>query len=167
MRRWAFACGLALGVAAIALIIADRLIYPVDVTQADLGRIREGMTLEEVQAAFGGPATRVQRLRRIARLHEKWPGDRIHDGLLFDPAGKQPAVPVEIISCRHDADGVGWSPLILYKDGSTSWCREWHGRTGILVVQFDIDERARWFEFLPNSPRQPNLLDRLRAWLGW
>src|SRR5262245_29793669 len=57
MPRLVYLTGLALLLLAGAFLLTDRLVRPPGITEANVKRIRPGMTLAQVERLLGGPAT--------------------------------------------------------------------------------------------------------------
>jgi hypothetical protein len=55
MSRQVYLLGVGLALVAGAFVVTDRLSYPPGVTEANAGRVREWMSLREVEALLGAP----------------------------------------------------------------------------------------------------------------
>jgi hypothetical protein len=108
------------------------------VTWANCGRIRPGMTLQDVEELLGGQAgpanARAARLNLIFQLLK---GLREWDKVL----------------CRE-----------VVSDEAICVARTWHGSPGTITVLFNEQGQVKWAEFEP--AQEAPLLDRLRSWVG-
>ena len=55
MSRRVYLLGLGLALVALAFVVTDALLWEPGVTEANVKRIRPGMTLEQVERLLGGP----------------------------------------------------------------------------------------------------------------
>jgi hypothetical protein len=132
---------LLLGVAAALLLAACLALWlaarPARVSRARFEAVRAGMTVEEVEAALGGP-----------------PGDYRTGEVKLDLSGGQP-----------EFDNAMLAPEVLL--GERHFRHEWwQGDEGNAWVCFDEDRRVVTKEFTPGERVASTPLDRLRRWLG-
>jgi hypothetical protein len=130
-----------IGVAALALGVTERLIeLPAGVTEANLRRIRKGMTLVEVEAILGGPA-RKQRSWKDLDSGERystsyWPGR-------------------------------GWDACVRFgENGRVHHASFWFGNRD----EGAVEEQGIFDGFVGQGVvvvEEPRILDRLRSLLGW
>jgi hypothetical protein len=112
---------------------------PPGISRENCVRVRVGMTYAEVEALFGGPPQKA-----VDLLHEH---PFFQDNPVPQLAGKQGRALLD-------------------------WAGE-HGRATVFVVNSRV-QTARWLDWGPGErwtnavvpPPRPNLLDRLRSWLG-
>ena len=57
MSRRVYLLGVGLALVALAFVLTDRLLWQPGLTEVNVKRLRPGMTLAEVEALLGGPAT--------------------------------------------------------------------------------------------------------------
>jgi hypothetical protein len=80
MSRWAFLLGLGIGLVALAFVVTVEVLGPSPgVTGANVRRIREGMTLKEVEGILGGGATVHMQCRSTVGATDAmkfWQGER-------------------------------------------------------------------------------------------
>jgi hypothetical protein len=55
MSRWVYLLGLGLTLLALAFVLTEALLWEPGITEANVRRIREGMTLAEVETILGNP----------------------------------------------------------------------------------------------------------------
>jgi hypothetical protein len=85
--------GVGLALVALAFILTDVLIWRPGVTEANIRRIRAGMTLREVEAMFGGPAQEEydlageQGFRPCERWGKLWGGEPGWAAVIFNANG--------------------------------------------------------------------------------
>jgi hypothetical protein len=119
------------------------LLWPRDrITAASLKLIHLGMPKEDVEEILGRPGTNVMEFeRKLIELEAK--------------AGKPPFVPM--------------SEVLVEPEGFefTFDCKCWLGRGGIILIQFDREAEVQALGFVVIRAGQPNIIERLRDWLGW
>jgi hypothetical protein len=151
MSRQVYLLGVGVVLVAGALLLTDALLWESAVTEANVQRIRPGMTLEEVEGILGpyplpdkGPwGTRAEVAEAVRSLSPS------------DDAKR--AVRREAFSIgRLDGGKPEYIPLF------------WKGKDGTAVVVFRAGGRAGGAGWLWESrPPVRSPLARLRAWLGW
>jgi hypothetical protein len=157
MNRRVFFLGLAVSALAVALLLTYRLLQHPGITEANVRRIRPGMSVQEVEAFLGGPSNSdletAGRLKRLTELAAK--ADRMAANL--DSAA--------VLS----GDGCSRAPRsepVLGLDFIPSWpiSRICKGDRGRATVQFDQNDRVESARFEPS--RQSRFLRWVRWWLG-
>jgi hypothetical protein len=127
----------------VLLVLGGALfLWPQDpITPSSWKMIRLGMPEKEVEAILGGPGM---------------DSDEFHDLMesLEKKIGKYPFIVNDIFFGESDGH-MGTPPKI------------WFGRRGRVEIQFDHENRVQSKVFLGWRSADPNVLDRLRDWLGW
>jgi hypothetical protein len=161
-----YALGVGLALVALALVLTDQYLSGLPgVTGANVRRLREGMTLAEVEAILGGPGTEkvlgfapLLSLRRPADAPPERPEFVLAVNIKTVVGDGEPA---RLTEAPHKIDFSGWTDLLMRTPQAL---RSWKGTRGEVEVLFDQDERVLEFRFWP---RQDDPFARLRAWLGW
>jgi FAD/FMN-containing dehydrogenase len=117
---------------------AALFLWPRDrITAESWKKIQIGMTEKEVEGILGGPGMNEQTAQ--LRLAQ-----------LQEQLGKPPEI---------------GTPL---EEGEVSErSKAWFGRRGIIEIYFDNNREVTWKFFTEIQPADPNVIDRLRDWLGW
>jgi hypothetical protein len=152
--------GVGLALVGLAFAVTDwALSLRPGVTEANVRRLREGMTLAEVEAILGGPGT-----EKVLGKVPLWrPGDAPPEFVLATSIKTVVAdgEPAKFTEVPHEIDFSGWTDALMRTPQAL---RSWKGTRGEAEVLFDQDGRVLEFQFLPS---QDDPLARLRAWLGW
>jgi hypothetical protein len=120
------------------------LLWPQDrITAVSWEKIRIGMTEKEVETILGGPGI---------DEHEFW----LQYEALKEKCGKEPFV--------WDGHDLGGHPVSDIDDPEVKF---WLGYRGQIRIQFNNEGNVRWKQFQGGRSANPNILDRLRDWLGW
>jgi hypothetical protein len=169
MSKRVFLLGLGLTLVALALAVTDWLLTPPPtpgVTEANVKRLRLGMTLEEVESmlgrlpawsfghsGFGWPEVgSFATLQRKAMLQKYKLTDSI--GAVFIYSAEPPGPTRELLR-------------MLYRDGPPFTAP---GADGTAILYPRADGRLKRAEWEPNpgaTPTMTGLIGRLRGWLGW
>jgi len=105
--------------------------------------MRLGMTEKEVEVIVGGPGiSREEYLNRMTTLEVN--------------LGKFPFVYDGSVLVEPEWDGKGGTFTVY-----------WLGERGLIAIQNDDESQVSRKYFQRWHPADPNLIDRLRDWLGW
>jgi hypothetical protein len=143
MSRRVFLLGVGIVLVALALAFTDwALSLRPGVTEANVRRIRVGMTLEEAEALLGGRATK--------EMHAN-PLSKVSLALKADPTAppcKQPVCATSLKTADAPSpEGGGRFTTWVYKLQLPNALRTWEGRQGQAEVLFDEDNRVMDFKF--------------------
>jgi hypothetical protein len=149
MGRRVYLLGVGLALVALALALTDWAVGPrPGVTEANLRRLKPGMTLAEVQAVFGGRPS----VWTPTVLPNVFPPALPHD---LPPGPQPPGAPGRVAGQAPPLPQVGWHGA-------------WDGADGCAVAYFDLSLRFQRLDFIRNPPgSQSGPLARLRRRLGW
>jgi hypothetical protein len=137
---------LALVLAVLVLGLGTALfLWPRDrITAESWKKIQIGMTVKEVENILGGSGITWEEVRAQLRLEKKM--------------GKSPILETQLSEPKEIAqdDDVPVSEKGKY----------WRGRRGVIEIHFDQVGNVK-VKFFMRSGKPPNIIDRLRDWLGW
>jgi hypothetical protein len=139
MSRRVYLLGVGLALVAMAFVVMDALLWEPGVTEANVRRIRPGMTLAQVEAILGGPG------------ESPWDRDMRLQPRTLSTAG-------------YDGD---WHLRTGARRQPVCGRRYWEGPSGTAVVHFEFTAGAVLCVEFERRPESRSLLARLRAWLGW
>jgi hypothetical protein len=141
MSRQVYLLGVGLALVALALAVIDVLLGPrPGITEANVRRIRPGMTYGEVEDLLGYPP-----FLKMLSIHR---------------ASREEIV--ELIRIPEAA------PRVKYGSNSEVAGWPWDSEEGMAVVNFGVTgrvEKVRWFAARLGTGPSP--FARLRDWLGW
>ena len=120
-------------------------LWPRDrITAESWEKIQLGMTVEEVQDILGGPGNDFKEAEDLY--------DRV-----VAKSGKEP---LDHASLRYEPDK-------QFAEEETKVMRVWVGREAVIGIVFDPENCVKKKAFQRGRLAEPNLIDRLRDWLGW
>jgi hypothetical protein len=162
MSRGVYLLGVGMALVALAFVVTDALLWEPGVTEANVRRIRVGMTMAEVEALLGGPP-------KVTANRNDFAGDRVTLMLECYWWGKTGTALVSVLTQEGRY-------VRCFKRGKASHRRfRAHGmraptRHADFVIQVGPAQvesgRVRSVQW-NSAESRPGLLDRLRSWLGW
>jgi hypothetical protein len=120
-------------------------LWPRDrITAESWEKIRIGMTSAEVEEILGGPGND---FKEAEDLYNR----------VVTKSGKEPL----------DLDSLRYEPDKQFAEEETKVMRVWVGREAVIGIVFDPENCVKKKAFQRGRLAEPNLIDRLRDWLGW
>jgi hypothetical protein len=162
MNRRVYLLGVGLALVALALAFTDwALSLRPGITEANVRRIRVGMTLGEVGALLGGRATKEITANPLSRVALEIKEDP------KAPPRKRPVCGTSLRTASQEGGGrfAPWDYNLVRNLFSSRALRTWEGMQGVADVLFDEGGRVMDAKFWPRESNGP--LACLRAWLGW